>query len=231
MIKAGKNILAIAVTFLILSSSCPLWAGKTPEHRINEAIKTIENMSGQDDAQTMGEVIDKGVAVAIFPSVVKAGFVLGGQYGEGLLLRHDRKTGKWYGPSFFNIAGGSFGLQIGVQSTALVLAVVNEDGLKAFRGDTFTLGGDVAVAAGPVGRRTSAATDINMNTPIYSYSMSKGLFAGLSLEGATINHDPSANELYWGKKISPADILNKQASSKEIKPLLKEIEKLTRMGK
>ncbi|PIE54541.1 MAG: hypothetical protein CSA35_06155 [Dethiosulfovibrio peptidovorans] len=177
-------------------------------------------MTQEDDAGTMGEVMSKGVAVAIFPSVIKAGLVVGGQHGEGLLLRRDTRTGQWYGPSFYNVTGGSVGLQIGVQSTALVLAVTNEKGLKGFRGDNFTLGADVAVAAGPVGRRTSAATDINMNTPIYSYSMSKGLFAGISLDGASINHDPSANKLYWGRKISPADLLNRRAQSKKIAPLI-----------
>ena len=224
-----KVITALLLTLTMAAG--PLWAGKTPDTRIKEALDTINRMSSQDDAETMGHVIGKGVAVAIFPSVVKAGFVFGGQYGEGMLLRRDSKTGKWYGPSFYNIAGGSFGLQIGVQSTALVLAVINEDGMKGFRGDNFTLGGEFSVAAGPVGRRTSAATDINLNTPIYSYSMSKGLFAGLSLDGATINHDPSANELYWGKKTSPVEALKKQASSKEIAPLLKALDNLIKKGK
>lgn len=221
----------ILVSLIVAITASPLWAGKTPETRIRESLDTINRMSAQDDVETMGYIIEKGVAVAIFPSVVKAGFVLGGQYGEGLLLRHDSKTGKWYGPSFYNIAGGSFGLQIGVQSTALVLAVVNEDGMKGFRGDNFTLGGELAVAAGPVGRRTSAATDINLNTPIYSYSMSKGLFAGLSLDGSTINHDPSANELYWGKKTSPVEALEKPATSKEIAPLIKALNNLIKKGK
>lgn len=215
-----KSIVAAVFLAIIVSVATPLWAGKTPEARIQESVKTIQQMSAQDDSDTMGHVIGKGIAVAIFPSVVKAGFVVGGQYGEGLLLRRDPKTGKWYGPSFYNIAGGSFGLQIGVQSSNLVLAVINDDGMKGFRGDNFTLGGEFAVAAGPVGRRTSAATDINMNTPIYSYSMSKGLFAGLSLEGATINHDPSANQLYWGKKLSPEEALNRPANSKKIAPLI-----------
>lgn len=224
-----KKVL-MAMLALALTAS-PIWAGKTPETRIKGSLETIQKMSAQDDAETMGHVIGKGVAVVIFPSVVKAGFVLGGQYGEGLLLRHDPKTGKWYGPSFYNVAGGSFGLQIGVQATALVLAVINEDGMKGFRGDNFTLGGEFAVAAGPVGRRTSAATDINLNTPIYSYSMSKGLFAGLSLDGASINHDPSANELYWGKKTSPVEALKKQANSKEIAPLIKALNALIKKGK
>lgn len=222
---------ALLASLIVAVTAGTLWAGKTPEVRIKESLNTINKMSLEDDAETMGHVIGKGVAVAIFPSVVKAGFVLGGQYGEGMLLRRDSKTGKWYGPSFYNVAGGSFGLQIGVQSTALVLAVINEDGMKGFRGDNFTLGGEFAVAAGPVGRRTSAATDINLNTPIYSYSMSKGLFAGLSLDGATINHDPSANELYWGKKTSPVDALKKPATSKEIAPLLKALDNLIKKGK
>lgn len=219
------------IFILTMSLAIPAWAGKTPETRINNAINTIRKMSAQNDAQSMGHVLGKGVGVAIFPSVVKAGFVFGGQYGEGLLLRRDPKTGKWYGPAFYNIAGGSWGLQIGVQSTALVLAIVNEEGMKGFRGDNFTLGGDISVSAGPVGRRTSAATDINMNSPIYSYSMSKGLFAGLSLDGSAINHDPSAGELYWGKKLSPATALEKPATSKKIKTLITELNNLIKKGK
>ena len=190
---------------------------KTPGERISGSVKIRREMSEQEDAESMASVLKRAKGVAIFPSVVKAGFVLGGKYGEGLVLRRNPSTGKWYGPSFVNIVGASWGLQIGAQSIALVLVVNNERGMEAFTsGSDIKLGGDVAVVAGPVGRRGEAATDIHLKASMYSYSMSKGLFAGMSLEGAGLNVDESANQVYWGAVMSPKAALDKSATDKKI---------------
>lgn len=200
---------------------------KTPGERISGSTKILREMSEQEDAESMANVLKRAKGVAIFPSVVKAGFVLGGKYGEGLVLRRDPATGKWYGPSFVNIVGASWGLQIGAQSIALVLVVNNERGMEAFTsGSDVKLGGDIGVAAGPVGRRGEAATDIHLKASMYSYSMSKGLFAGMSLEGAGLNVDENANQVYWGAVMSPKAALDRGATDKRIKPLIFEIEKL-----
>jgi len=212
---------------LILGLAPGRAAAKTPQERIDESVKVIREMMGQEDAGAMAHVLNNAKGVAIFPSVVKAGFILGGKYGEGLILRRNSSTGKWYGPSFVNIVGASWGLQIGAQSIALVLVVNNERGMDPFlRGDSFKLGGDVAVVAGPVGRRGEAATDINLKASIYSYSMSKGLFAGLSLEGAGMKVDENANQVYWGKPTSPEKAMDTRASKKAIVRLTQELERL-----
>ena len=156
--------------------------------------------------------------------MVKAGFLVGGEYGEGLILRHE--NGKWYGPSFYNIGGGSFGLQIGAQSVSLALVVINEKGVEAFTSSKTKLGGDIGIAAGPVGRRVEAATDAQAKASIYSYSMSKGLFAGVSLEGSVISVSVKRNEQYWNKTVKARDALKISANDKRIKPLLTALDSL-----
>lgn len=113
--------------------------------------------------------------------------------------------------------------QFGFQSTALVLVIANEEGMKGFMGDKVTLGGDLAVAVGPVGRQAGAATDADLQASIYSYSMGKGIFAGVSLEGAVIQPDESANELYWKSALRPDEILGRKTTDPRVQPLIKEI--------
>lgn len=203
----------------------------TVEGRIQESIKALKEMSTQEDAGTMGDLLSQAKGVVIFPSVIKAGIVFGGQYGEGLVLRRNPATNAWYGPSFVTIAGASWGLQIGAQSIALVLVITNDRGLDGFKSNNVKLGGDLAIAAGPVGRRGELGTDYKLQASIYSYSMTKGLFAGISLEGAAVNVDESANEVYYGKPTSATAALNSAATSAQIKPLIAEINKLIREAK
>lgn len=220
-------ILAVMTVMTVISTA----EAKTPEERIHGAVSIIKEMATQKDAESMAYVLNRAKGVAIFPSVVKAGLVIGGQYGEGLLLKRDSGN-SWYGPSFVNIAGASWGLQIGAQSVALVLVITNDRGMEQFmKGDQFKLGGDIAIAAGPVGRQGSAATDINLKASIYSYSMSKGLFAGITLEGSEVEVDENANTVYWGTATSPKKALSRKASSSKIKQLTGEIEKLMRLSR
>lgn len=203
----------------------------TPKGLIQDSIKTLREMSTQEDVGTMADLLRQAKGIAIFPSVIKAAFVFGGQYGEGLVLRRDNVTKKWYGPSFASVAGASWGLQIGAQSISLVLIITNDRGLQGFKGNNVTLGGDIAVAAGPVGRSGELGTDYKLQASIYSYSMAKGLFAGISLKGAAVTVDQNANNVYWGKPTSANDALNKRASSADIKPLIAELERLIRKAK
>ena len=212
-----------------LALSGTAFADAKPEEIIRDALSVIEDMSAQDDVQSMAETLKGAHAIAIIPSMVKAGFIIGGEYGEGLILR--REKGKWYGPSFYNLGGGSFGLQIGAQSVALALVVINEKGVEAFTSSKTKLGGDIGIAAGPVGRRAEAATDAQAKASIYSYSMSKGLFAGLSLEGSVISVSVKRNEQYWKKSIKGRDALNIPASDKRIKPLLSALDALIKKAK
>lgn len=224
---------SLCVVFLLLILNLterPSFAS-TPKGRIADSVKVLREMSKQDDASTMGELIAQARGVAIFPSVVKAGFVFGGQYGEGLVLRRDPVKKRWYGPSFVSVTGASWGLQIGAQSIALVLVITNDRGLEGFMGNNVKLGGDLSVAAGPVGRRGEMGTDFKMKASIYSYSMTKGLFAGVSLEGAAINVDRNANQAYWGKPFSAGNALNSAATKNEIKQLVIELEKIMKRAK
>ena len=140
--------------------------------RIRLSTNLINKMAAQSDADALGQVIKSGKGVAIFPAVTKAGLGIGGQTGEGVVFLR-RPNGGWSGPAFMGISGASIGFQIGVQSVGLVLVITNEEGLHAFTGgNSFKLGADVAIAAGPVGRDASAATDGRAKASIYSYSMS-----------------------------------------------------------
>ncbi len=206
---------------------CPgLAAASSPLERMAEAVKVLNEMSQQEDFGSMASLLRRAKGVAIFPSVVKAGLGIGARHGEGLVLRRDSTTGAWYGPSFVEITGLSWGIQIGVQSSALVLVIVNEDGMKGFEEGKVTLGGAVSVAVGPVGRQAEAATDLELDAAIYSYSMSKGVFAGLALEGAKVSPDDAANELYWGKGMSSASMLSQRATDNRVKPLIEELNRI-----
>ncbi len=212
---------AVAVAFIIAGTS---YADQTADDIISDAVSMLGEMSSASDISRMAETVRTSRAVAIVPSMLKAGFLIGGEYGEGLILR--RENGKWYGPSFYNIGGGSFGLQLGAQKVSLLLAVVNEKGVNAFMSSKTKLGGDIGVAAGPVGRRAEAATDAQAKASIYSYSMSKGLFAGVSLEGSVISISVKRNGEYWGGKVNAKEALQKPANDKRILPLIKALESL-----
>jgi len=151
------------------------------------------------------DLLGKAKCVAVFPNVLKAGFVVGGRGGRG--VASCRTASGWSAPAYFNLGGGSIGLQIGVQSTDFVLLVMNDKGMNSLLGDKFTVGGDASAAAGPVGRQAGAATDAKLNAEILSYSRSKGLFAGLELQGAVISPDKDDNKEVYGAS-SAKDILN-----------------------
>ena len=208
----------ILTSVLVFAFSGMSFAAATSDSIISGAVSMLKEMSDADDVSAMADTVRGSHAIAIVPSMVKAGFIIGAEYGEGLILRHE--NGKWYGPSFYNIGGGSFGLQLGAQSVALLLAVINERGVGAFMGSKTKLGGDFAIAAGPVGRRAEAATDAQAKASIYSYSLSKGLFAGVSLEGSVISISVKRNNEYWGGKVSAKEALQKPANDKRIAPLV-----------
>ena len=153
------------------------------------------------------ELFSKCKAIIIFPHVVKAALGFGGEYGKGIISVHDVKTGRWSAPAFFTIGGGSLGTQLGIEASDLVLFVMTERGLEGILKSKVTLGGDIGVSAGPVGRTAKADTDILLKAEIYSYSRSKGLFAGIALAGATIVEDKDANQSFYGKEISAREIL------------------------
>src|ERR1044071_4061754 len=162
------------------------------------ASHVFEQVMGAPDRSIPRELLDRAEAVAVFPGMLKAGFVVGGRGGSGVISR--RGTGVWSAPAFFKMGGASLGLQIGAAKTDLVLLFMNEDALKGLLEDKLELGGEASAAAGPVGRTASATTNLTLDAGILSYSRSKGLFAGLEIKGAVINPDNNLNEALYGLK-------------------------------
>ncbi len=200
-----------------------VFAAETPQALISEATEAIHAMLMEKDTEVMSSLLKNAEGIAIFPSVIKVGLVFGGRYGRGIVLKREREKNVWYGPHFVSIAGASWGLQLGAQATALVMVIMNERGMKGFTGDKVTLGGDLAIAAGEVGRQTGVGTDGGFKAEIYSYSKSKGLFAGVSLEGSIISTDNEANEKFWGSSISVESILNRRSNDREVESLVRAI--------
>ena len=179
-----------------------------PEKVIENAMTVMTEIKNVPEKGIPDELLTRCEGLAIFPSVYKGGFVVGASYGKGLIVARDPKTGNWRGPAFLQIKSGSFGYQIGVQATDLILVIMNQRGVNAFFNNNLTLGGDISIAAGPVGRKLKAGTDATLQAEIYSYSRSKGFFAGLSLEGAYLHHDYKADEALYGLTLTPGEIMS-----------------------
>jgi lipid-binding SYLF domain-containing protein len=193
------------------------------ENRIHESANVMREILGMPDGIPK-DLLDKADCIIIYPSVKKAAFGVGGSYGRGLITCRKGQdfSGSWSAPAMFALEAGSFGFQIGAQATDFVLLVMNESGARSVMSSKVKLGGDAAVAAGPVGRDAAASTDIVLKAEILSYSRSKGLFAGLSLEGSTLRSDDGANKALYGKELSAKEIVRegKVAAPASAKPLL-----------
>jgi SH3 domain-containing YSC84-like protein 1 len=200
------------------------------DSRILDCDLVLKSALEMPDRGIPKDLIQRCRGLAIFPSVLRVGLVLGVSFGSGIVLRRDEKTGQWSRPAFFTIRGGSVGVQAGAQATDLVLLVMNEEGVEGLLEDKFTLGADVAVAAGPVGRQASAETSVRLDSGILSYSRSKGLFAGLALKGAALESDTEANEIYHGKGITAQDVFygGQGSLSDNARLLIKTLEDATR---
>jgi len=206
--KTVKYVIFVLLLFLVLTcmgQAAPTMM--TPSEIINESIEVLKEMSASEDSGAFGALLKEAEGIAIFPSIIKIGWGIGGQYGKGLIFRKDSRVGIWYGPAFAKIKSISVGPQIGIQSIALVLVISNERGIEGFMEDNFTLGGTASIAAGPLGRSLSADTDYKFKASIYSYSISKGAYIGVSFQGSAIEEDSKANKLFYGKSISNRTIL------------------------
>ena len=201
-----------ATVLLVLFASAPPFAqeGVKESDRIHAAITVLDEVMGAKDSSVPGSILEKAEAIAVFPSLVKAGFVVGGSRGRGVISVRDPKSGAWSSPAFLTITGGSFGFQIGVQEVDLVLVVQNRRGLEQLLKNQFKVGADAAVAAGPVGREASASTDIQLRAQILSYSRTRGAFAGVTLNGSTIRQDRDANERFYGLAYRTSQIVDQR---------------------
>jgi lipid-binding SYLF domain-containing protein len=152
-------------------------------------------------------VLDGAVGIAVFPGTVRGGFIVGAERGRGILSARDEKTNMWSTPAFLTITGGSLGLQIGLRATDLILVIQNRRGLENLVRNEFKVGAGAAVTGGPVGRDAQAATDIQLRAEILSYSRSRGLFAGATIEGSTIKEDQDANRRFYGEKLTTRTVV------------------------
>jgi len=220
-----NHIRKLAILFIVLATTAiataqkskpktkvvpaePLLRGSNTKEgasQANKSAQVLKEIMGAPDKGIPGDLLAKAECVAVFPKVVKAGFILAGQGGRG--VASCRTSAGWSAPAFFEIKGGSVGLQIGGQATDFVLLFMNEGGMQSLLSDKFELGGDASVAAGPVGRTTSATTDIKMDAQILSYSRSKGLFAGVSLKGSVISPEKSDMKGTYGEGVTAQTVL------------------------
>jgi lipid-binding SYLF domain-containing protein len=168
-----------------------------------KAARVFEQIMGTPEKSIPRDLVQRAEAVAVFPGVIKGGFIVGARGGSGVISR--RVPGGWSAPAFFDLGGGSIGLQIGAASTDYVLLFMNDDAVGSLLGDKFEIGGEGSAAAGPVGRSASASTDARLNAQILSYSRSKGAFAGLELKGVVIKPDNEDNIQVYG--MTARDIL------------------------
>ena len=177
-----------------------------PDKRLRNAAKAMYQVMTSPDKGIPQDLLDRAQCIVVVPGLKKGAFGIGGKYGRG--FASCRKCGRgWSGPAAVAIEGGSFGLQLGGSSTDVILLVMKESGMNRLLGDKFTIGGEAAAAAGPVGRETSANTDVTLRAEMLSWSRSRGLFAGLSLEGATLRPDGGENKKLYGRDITNKEIL------------------------
>ena len=204
----SRTLASITIALLLLAFSTPADDKEKDEDRLkNSGTVLTEILNVPDDVPQ--DLLDKADCVVVFPSVLKAAFVVGASYGRGAMTCRGggNFNGPWGAPSMMALEGGSFGFQIGGQATDFVLLVMNDSGANGILSSKVKLGGDASVAAGPVGRDASAETDASMRAEILSYSRARGVFAGISLEGSTIRPDNDANERIYGAKIPAKDIV------------------------
>lgn len=198
----------VAAAGLVACAAGPALADdpKSVADRLQKATTVLQELVRTPDDAIPQHILDRAEAVVVIPTLVKGGFIVGAEHGRGVMSVRDRATNAWSLPAFVAMTGGSIGWQVGVQSTDLVLLVMNREGVDDLLKSEFRIGADASAAAGPVGRSAQAATDATMNAKILAYSRARGLFAGLSLQGTTLKEDQDANGDFYGKESGSAAV-------------------------
>jgi lipid-binding SYLF domain-containing protein len=193
------------------------WAGSASEDtvdRLQKSVDVLHAIMTTPDKGIPEEVLSNAKCILVVPDLIKGGFILGGKHGRGVATC--RTAEGWSAPAFVSVGGGSWGLQIGVEGVDLVMLVMNDQGFQHLLSSKFELTGEGSVAAGPVGRHASAGTDWKMNTQMLTYSRSKGVFAGLTLEGAVVQQDDDSTRAIYGKNMKFRNILSGKASTPKV---------------
>jgi lipid-binding SYLF domain-containing protein len=195
--------------------------------RAENAATVLSEIMEAPDQGVPEALLKKAYGIAVIPHVVKGAFGIGGRYGKGLVVQRNADGG-WGTPLFISIGGGSFGLQLGVEATDVIMVFTNRDGVKPLLKGKLKLGADASATAGPVGRKAEVGTDVLLKSAIYSYSRSKGLFAGIALDGAVIQLDDDANKAVYGKKSIAADLSKGKvgrAAAPAVQPFLQALQR------
>jgi SH3 domain-containing YSC84-like protein 1 len=223
-----KRIMIVVIFSVALVASAFASSGRSDDiERIRNATQVFREIMATPDKAIPRELLESAKCIAIIPGEKKAAFVVGANYGKGIATC--RTAESWSSPLFVALGGGSIGFQIGGSSTDLVMIFRNEKGLRSLLSDKFKIGADATAAAGPVGRHAAADTDAKMNAEILTYSRSKGLFAGVSLDGAVVQADQTGNHAMYGGNFNRREILNGSVRVPEAaEPLLREIAQYTR---
>ena len=223
--QVRSTLIMVVILLLISFAWNSVGAGEKETTKVRDATEVLTEIMSIPEKGVPPSLLRNAHGLAVIPGVLKAGFVVGGRYGWGVLAVRSKEAG-WSSPCFVSLAGGSVGYQIGAQSTDVILVFKSSRSIDGIMRGKYTLGADAAVAAGPVGRQAGAATDVEFKAEIYSYSRSRGLFAGVSFEGAALQIDHKSNVSFYGQQgITPGDIfagkgIEVPARAKEFKQVL-----------
>jgi lipid-binding SYLF domain-containing protein len=204
------------VAFLIaLALPGAAWAQADEQVLVDEARRTVERIKADPDYAIVKDLLAESYGAFVFPSLVKASLIVGGEGGSGVLLRRDYDTGRWGYPAFYDMASGSVGLQIGITEQEVLLIIMTKNGLELAMNDKFTLGADAKIALGPVGGGAEAASTTNVDADIYAFSKAEGLFGGISVEGAVLIPDQDAHQRYYGERYTARQIIFEEVARNE----------------
>jgi lipid-binding SYLF domain-containing protein len=209
-----KKIMSVLLMSFIGLVGTFAWAGSAREDtvdRLQKSVDVLHAIMATPDKGIPEEVLSNAKCILVVPDLIKGGFIFGGKHGRGVATC--RTSDGWSAPAFVSVGGGSWGLQIGVEGVDLVMLVMNDQGFQHLLSSKFQLSGEGSAAAGPVGRHASAGTDWKMNTQMLTYSRSKGLFAGITLEGAVVQQDDDSTKAIYGKNVKFRNILSGRVST------------------
>lgn len=208
--KSRTAVLVAFLSLFLLAGSASAESERELNHLISDASYALVDIATARETNIPDYLLSNCDAIVILPEMYKGGLIIGGSVGKGVISVKSRQTGEWSSPAFIEVVSGSFGWQIGIEKSELVLVIVGRKAVEMFLEDSFKLGADASIAAGPIGRKGQAAVDYKLDNQIYSYSKTKGLFAGISLEGSVVSVLGELNGTYYGSGTTPADILMRQ---------------------
>jgi len=207
-------MLVLVMVFTLFITSFVQAQLTNEETKIDRCMAVLAEMaSRKDQAGAFSQLLSRAEGIVIYPRLVNIGFGWGAMFGDGIVLRKDSLTQEWYGPAFIELKTASVGLQIGIQEVSLVLLLMDDKGMNAFKSTDFEIGADISIAPGPLG--DSLQADIDFNDSIYTYSYSKGIYAGFALKGSMIHADVKANKKFYGESITCETVLNNKKVNNE----------------